>query len=577
MSTSARRGSFAALAVIAVLALALYFAGPWVLRHWAQNHFSQTLGQPVRLSHLSFNPFTKTAHFSNLRVGEAKTPMISVGHGEAVFEWSTLWQSGVHLARVELDSPRLHLVSPAEGDLNVTRLGADDSAQDDATQSSGDDAAQSSSDDASESSSETSSLTVAQLEASDGRLDWIDRRGETEASVSAFGIDLSLENYARGSDTPMQGEMRGELGDGTFTLTGRFGISPFTGDLDLEADGVALAIVQPWLDQAAALRVEKGRIGGTGHVNFGEAGTLGYQGGLELNAVALQDAEGAALFSLDHGGFEGVDWQLGDHLSVDDATLRAPDLTAQVSPQGALNLTAALGDEAQASGGESSGEASSDGASANGDTGMPLALGQLMIEQGRFQFEDRRMDPVVALDVTDIEGEIDAFATRSDEPARFRFEGAESDGTPVTLKGRIGFNDPLKAHLRLLSRQLTLQQFAPYLRKLAGYRIESGIADLDLDYHLDGERLSARNHIVLHRLDLGEEVDASETSLPLKNLVALLQGESGKIDLDIPIDTTIDGSRVDVSVVVWQAVTESLENLLTSPVDTLQAVINSGE
>ncbi|WP_188112381.1 DUF748 domain-containing protein [Salinicola aestuarinus] len=562
MSTSARRQVLTTLTVIAALVLALYFAGPWALRQWAQNHFTQTLGQPVRVSHLSFNPFTRTADFTHLRIGEVHSPMILVGHGEATFEWSTLWQSGVHLSQVSLDSPRLRLVSPDDGALNVTRLGASDdgSAPNDSTSS----------------QEGASSLTIERLSANDGRIDWTDRRGASEASVSAFGIDLALKDYARGSDSPMQGEMSGEFGEGSFTLKGQFGIAPFTGDLDLQADKVALATVQPWLDPVAALRIRRGSVSGEGRVRFGEAGALAYQGGVGLTGLALQNEAGTTLLTLDRGDFEGLDWQLGDHLIIDATTLSAPDLMAQVSAQGEFNLTAPFSggkesgnDASQTSAGEAS--AASDAAE------IALALQQVTVEQGVFEFEDHRMDPVVALDVSSIAGEIEGFDTRSANPARFHFQGAESDRTPVMLEGNVGFGEALDAHLRLTSQRLTLQQFAPYFRQLAGYRIDHGIADLDLDYRLKGERLSARNHIVLHRLDLGEEVAPGETSLPLKNFVALLQGESGEIDLDIPIDTTIDGSRVDVSVVVWQAITESLENLITSPVDTLQAVINSGE
>jgi len=86
--------------------------------------------------------------------------------------------------------------------------------------------------------------------------------------------------------------------------------------------------------------------------------------------------------------------------------------------------------------------------------------------------------------------------------------------------------------------------------------------------------LTAQNHIILKHLNLGKEIDQDTTSLPLKKLIGLLQAKSGVINLDIPIETTVEGNtQVDMSKVVWQAITESLGNLLTSPVDSLQALM----
>lgn len=564
MSTSTRRRGIATLTIIVVVAIVIYLAGPWALRKWAEDYFSDTLAAPVELSHLSFNPFTATAAFSNLRIGEGETPMIDVGHGDIEFEWATLWRSGVHIADVRLESPRLHLVSSADGSLNVTQLGSGAQRAGGGSQKGSGDA-----------TGNKASLSIDNIEANDGRIDWLDRRGGREASLVVTGIDLSLADYARGSGSPMHGQASGTLGGGELDLEGRFGITPFTGDLAVNAQGVALETFQPWLESLTSIRLQGGTADLDGQVRFGNASetTLAYQGGLQLASIEAVDEQSQPLVSLQQGRFEEIDWVSGEHLVIDAVTLSAPQANALVGENGEFNLAAAFGGGQSGEG--AAGQRAPDQRPDSQASGMAVALGRVDVEQGAFHFEDRRMSPTVVLNVDDVSGQVSRFDTRSETPARYRFEGSESGNTPVHLEGEVGFGQTLTTRAHLTTERLTLSQFAPYFVRFAGYRIEHGIADLDLDYRLEGDTLTASNHLVLRRLALGEELDASETSLPLKNLVALLQAQNGQIDLDIPIETSVDGSRVDISVVVWQAIAESLENLVTSPVDTLQALISA--
>ncbi|GHB17457.1 DUF748 domain-containing protein [Salinicola rhizosphaerae] len=558
MSHAARHRGAGWFVGLLLLLFLLIVVGPWALTTWLEGRFSRSLGEPVQLERVTFNPFTATAGFSALRVGEGDEPMIVVPRGDVAFQWSTLWQSGIHIAEARLDSPRLHLVSPPDGPLNVTTLGStssDDQTSQQTTSGSG-----------------GSSLSIDRIEASGGEISWEDRRVPQGASIHATDVDLTLNDYRGGSDSPMQGQASGTFGDGRIELDGTFGLAPFTGDLHVSARHIGAKIVDPWLTQTVAARVASGRLGLDGRLRFGQAASdlLRYQGQLSLDDVATVDTRDAPLISLAHGAFADIDYSVGDHLTIQRATLSAPDVTARIEDDGRFNLAAAM------SGSSSSDASGSDKGSAGkgSDAGIAVAIKRLDVEKGRFDFEDRRISPTVSLDVSELQGQMSGLDTRSDAPVDYHLNGKVSDGTPVMIEGDVSFSQPAAGHLHLTTERLALAEFAPYIRRFAGYRIDNGSADLDLDYRLRDGTLTARNHIILKQLNLGKEVDPDETSLPLKNLIGLLQAESGVIDLDIPIKTTVDGStQVDMSVVIWQALTESLENLVTSPIDSLQALI----
>ncbi|WP_110692471.1 DUF748 domain-containing protein [Salinicola halophyticus] len=556
MSTVARRRWVGVFALIVVLLLLVFLAGPWALTKWAENRFTDSLGTPVKIERVTFNPFTVTARFSTLRVGDGETPMIEIASGEVAFEWSTLWQSGIHISEVHLDSPNLHLVSPQSGPLNLATLGADSSSGD-------------------ASSDDGSSLTIERIDASDGQIDWQDRGTGEDASIAETGVSLTLHDYQRDGDSPMQGQASGTVGGGKIDLEGRFGVMPLTGDLAITTQQVAASAIDPWLTAGMPARIDQGRVDLDGQLRFGTAANalIAYQGKVSLDDLATVDSQDQPLLSLDRGVFEGVDFALDDHLKIDSSVLTAPRLTALIDDDGQFNLMTAFAPQEE---GNDLKDANRNGASQNrnDDAGMALALKRLEVKQGRFDFEDRHMSPTVALDVDGLNGQLSQLNTRSDQPAHYRFDGMESEGTPVMVEGSINLGEPLDARMRLTTKQLELSQFAPYIRRFGGYRIDHGTADLELNYHLQGSRLDAQNHIILKHLNLGKEIDQDETSLPLKRLIGLLQAKSGVINLDIPIETTVEGNtQVDTSEVVWQAVTESLGNILTSPVDSLQALM----
>ncbi|SPJ33531.1 DUF748 domain-containing protein [Kushneria phyllosphaerae] len=580
MAIGHRKGLSIAAGIAVVVAGSLYFAGPWALRNWAVDKLRETTGQPVTMEHLGFNPFTATASLAQLTIGDSESPIIHVDKGEITLAWRTLWQSGIHIKRVDLNGPLLHLVQTPEGDLNITRLGG------------------------SEDSGESTALSIDSINAHQGEIDWVNQSQSPSTQLAVTDLALTLEGYDSRTSSPMKGQATGTLNGGQLSAKGQFGLSPLTGDLQMDGQQIGLDLINPWLSQMSNVQVDKGTLSGHGTLAFGEArqGRVQWQGDLDTKAVSLLDGLDRPLFSADQARLTGMDLLTGDHLSADRLSMSGSKMMAIIDEQGEFNLTNSLGlqsDESSAPKGDAQGDGaqasdaqkdepqqndSSQQGSQQGDSsqngsqgdGMALALGRLEVSDGVFNFEDRNMSPTVSLGIDSLEGTMEDFDTRRDTPTSYSFKGFESQRTPVVIEGRFNASEP-SGVMHLVVDRLPLERFAPYIQRFGGYRIEQGTADLDLSYRLRDGHLDADNHVVLRQLDLGEEVPEGDTSLPLKKLIGILKGDDGVINLDIPINASVEGAGIDVSKVIWQVIGEAMENMVTSPIETLDAMINGDD
>ncbi|WP_158521499.1 DUF748 domain-containing protein [Kushneria konosiri] len=549
MAIGHRRGWSMTAGIAVLVAGGLYFAGPWALKNWAVDALEKATGQPVALEHLSFNPFTATASLRRLDIGNSDSPMIHVDKAEVALAWHTLWQSGIHVERVDLTGPRLHLVTTSDG-LNITQLGGSDDA------------------------GKSTALIIDSIKAQNGEIDWVNRTQSPPVQLAVTDLSLTLEDYDSRSASPMQGEATGTLNGGQLHADGRFGVSPLTGDLQVKGQDIGLELINPWLSRLSRVQIDQGTLSAHGTLAFGEAkqGQVQWQGELEASAVSVLDGRQRPFFSVDQARLKGMDLLTGDHLKADRLSMSGSKMMAIIDEDGSFNLTTSLGLQS----GESSTQDQTSQDNAQQDNAMAIALGHMDVSDGVFNFEDRHMSPKVTLGIESLEGTMQDFDTRQDTPASYTFKGLESRQTPVTIKGQFNAAAP-SGIMNLKVDRLPLERFAPYIQRFGGYRVEQGTADLDLHYRLHDGRLDANNHVILRHLDLGEEVPGGDTSLPLKNLIAVLQGEDGVINLDIPIDASVEGGGVDVSKVVWQIVGEALENMVTSPIETLEAMISGDD
>ena len=538
------------LSVLAGVVVLLLVAWWWALPAYIDHRLSQMLtersGRQVTIDDVTLTPWRHQVTLDGLRIaGQADTPVFASRRVVATLDWHSLFDAGWRFERVDLTAPRLQLIWRAGGEWNLARLFGDGGG-----------------------GGGSAPLRIDRLTVSDGRLDWINRRPDAPLTLSLKNLDLEARHYDNSDDRPFALQGQADWRGGTLKGTGEMGFSPWTLDIDLDADQVPLTALSGYLAHVVRAEPSSGALDARIRLRSGRASDAGTQvngqGGIEGLEMHDPDTD-QPVARAERLAVEGLTFASArPALTAERVSLEAPWLDVTIDERLDTNLDLWRPPQQTGAGG--------------GGSGMHVAIGTLAIERGAVAFTDRHLPRPFALDFAELNGEWRQIGAEQASAAQLTLEGQVAEGSPLRIDGTFDpLGDALNGNLNLHFEHLDLETLAPYLREFGGYAVERGQATLDLDYRLEQGRLRARNHLVLHRLELGKEVDASATDLPLKTLVGVLKSEDGTIELDIPMRLPLDDpGAVDFGSVAGQAIREALENLVSSPLETLSEVVGDG-
>ncbi|OHV12830.1 DUF748 domain-containing protein [Kushneria phosphatilytica] len=544
--------------IVLLLLVAAYLAAPPLLGHLITSRLSSKTGHEVTLGDVSINPFTAVITIDDFRLAghmPDEMPLFASKRMRLDLAWSSLWHAGWHLQSVELQQPHLALVMNKQGEFNIGQLFPDTGGP-------------------------PTPVHIDHLTTHDGVLSWQNHDRHPKGQVTLKQVALNIRNYDHTGSHPFQLQGTATTGDGTLQVKGQMGFSPWQATLDYQGRNIALTTFSPWLQSLMRARVTQGTLSAQGHFSGGKAAN----GALRLTADSaslarpvLQAPEtDTVLFSANDISLGTLEFASHQGLSIKQLTLNSPMLHAVILPGMTTNLSALTppSSDARSSSGQRQEKHDTDRSQKSEQQGsQSFRFQQVQVHEGRIRFTDRHLQQPFQLDIRQLEGEMTGLGGGGENPGRLKLDGRVNNASSISIRGQFSpLAGKLSGDLRLQAEQLPLTGFAPYIRRFGGYKVEGGTVRLDLHYRIHQGQLDADNHIILHQLDLGPEVQPGSTDLPLRKLIGLLQGENGVINLDVPVQASLDGTSLDISRIVWQAVGEAFENLLTSPVETLSAV-----
>jgi len=216
-------------------------------------------------------------------------------------------------------------------------------------------------------------------------------------------------------------------------------------------------------------------------------------------------------------------------------------------------------------------------AAASTDT-PEVRIGRITVRDGSAWFADLSLTPSFATAIQQIEGTITNLSSIQQTGGEVQLAGKVDKYAPVTITGKI---DPLggagRTELGLDFKSIELTTFTPYSGKFAGYRIRKGKMNLNLQYAVVGRQLKGENKLFLDQLTLGERVDSPDaTHLPVRFAIALLKDRNGNIDLDIPVEGSLDDPKFSVMRIVLKVLLNLITKAVTSPFKLLGALVGGG-
>jgi uncharacterized protein involved in outer membrane biogenesis len=208
---------------------------------------------------------------------------------------------------------------------------------------------------------------------------------------------------------------------------------------------------------------------------------------------------------------------------------------------------------------------------------LPVSIGRIEVSNGEVQYSDYFVQPNYNAHLTNVAGSVGAMsATQSGD---VDITGSVEGTAPVALRGSV---NPFAAQLQLdltgKASDVDLPPLTPYSVKYAGYGIEKGKLSLEVHYRIDDRKLAATNRLRLDQLTFGQHVDSpTATKLPVLLAVSLLKDRNGVIDLDLPIQGTLDDPKFSVWRVVVQIFVNLITKAVTAPFALLASIGGGGE
>jgi uncharacterized protein involved in outer membrane biogenesis len=424
-------------------------------------------------------------------------------------------------------------------------------------------------------------LSVQEIQLSRFGIAWTDAVPIRPVEFALEDLELGLKGLSLDPKGTANLKFSARAGEaGRLALEGQ--IKPFAAvvDFQVQAADLPLPPFDPYLAPATDLRIAQGKLGMDGRLRATLAGkptdTLRYTGDAWIERLEAADGrDSEVLLRWKRLALKGLETGTAP-LSVKLKTLTWTDPEGRlvVAPDGTTNVARALRLAADTP----PQAAASPPSAPAGQAPFPLSIALMQVTNGRLSFVDRSLTPSPALILQDLGGSYEQLTTEPGARSQLRFTGKAGGVGPLRIEGkayplRTDRDSDVKASLQ--GAELT--DFDGYSRKYLGYILQKGKLGADLSLKIQDRKLNALAKVKLDQLFLGDKVESKEaTWIPVKLALALVRDRHGVIDLEIPVDGSLDDPEFHYGRMVWKALLNLLAKAATSPFQLLGKLFGGG-
>ncbi len=427
-------------------------------------------------------------------------------------------------------------------------------------------------------------IALKDVQLQDFALDFEDRRKTPAVALGLESIGVRIAGFDSAAARPVRLELKAKVrSGGEIEARGQVRTDLPSADLQVKLARIALAPVQPFVSDFAALHLAGGSVSAAGRLRYGDQGKaapkLAYTGGVSIDGVQFQEAASRQAF---------LSWSsvsTGDIVAtlepnrVDIGELRVDKLVGKViiAADRSINLLDVL----KKPGGEAAPETqapASPGSQKDADP-FPVTIARVRVSDGALEFADYSLRPQFGTRMHELKGVITGLGTDMTRSAQVQLDARVDTYGSAKIRGRISALNPRRStDIALEFRNLEMTALSPYVEKFAGYRIAAGRLALDLSYKLRDGKLEGQNKIVLNKVELGEKVNSpGALDLPLELAIAILKDADGVIDIGLPVSGDLNDPKFDYGAVIGKAFGNLLTSIITAPFRALAALFGGGE
>jgi hypothetical protein len=412
---------------------------------------------------------------------------------------------------------------------------------------------------------------VGAVEVTDGAAHLEDRSVKPAVAVEVHGAAARFEGLSNDLTAPVKTHATAQIQDeGEATLDGTITPDPFAAALDVAAEGIDIVPFRSYFAVPNADLV-RGTGGAAGKVLVGSGSPkVRFDGMASLDGIEVVDLAPSPLVNCEKVRAKGIRLTVApDRLRIADLVLERGFAKIIIDREGVLNLSrVGLTQPAP-------------GVGAPGGPPPPLAppldITMVKIRDAKVDFTDETLVLPFRTEIHSANGSVKDLSNVSAAPARLDAEGRVAEEGYVKAVGTLRVADPFaSSDVTVTFRDVNMPKLTPYFATFAGYEVKDGSLDLDLRYRVVDRHLVGDHKVVAKKLVLGEKVESPDAPhLPVRLAVALLKDKDGNIDLEVPIEGTVDSPEFNYRKVFWQAVRKILFNVAAAPFRALGRLFGS--
>lgn len=418
-----------------------------------------------------------------------------------------------------------------------------------------------------------------------------DRRHGKAPPLALSDISLKLRNLDNASGSPALLDLAARAGKrGQLKLSGPFVAQPFSAKWKVDVRQFDAAFARPYFTDYLNIELASIWLGAKGEVAIATTPktAVHYRGNLAVNQLhAIDKLNGADFLKWRALALNGINVQ-SEPLRLDLNEVALSDFYSRLilSKEGRLNLQDIVVQNGQAA---SVTTAASTPAAKPAPIASapvkareplpPVRIGRITLAGGNINYTDNFIQPNFTANLMDMGGAISGLSSRSDTRASVDLRGSVDHIAPVTVAGSLNpLAQPMFLDIKAAVKGYELAAASTYSAKYAGYGIEKGKLSMDVAYFIENGQLKASNHLNLDQLTLGEPVDSPQaTKLPVRFALALLTDRRGQINLNLPIEGSLDDPQFRIGRIIWQVLGNILTKAVTSPFSALGALFGGQE
>ena len=446
------------------------------------------------------------------------------------------------------------------------------------------------------------SVSVPSIAVVNARFPLEDRSLATPASLEVTARSVKVSGFALPEREPLQ--VQAEIASGAggeITAQGSVRLEPLAADMDVKVRGLNLKPVQAYLDGRTDLLMESGALNSDGRVELSTADSLAmtFKGDVSITDLHTLDRPlKEDLVNWKSLEVRGIRYStVPARLSIQEIIARQPYLRLILAASGVSNIESVLdpksaAEKAAAIAAERAGKKDGKASKPDADTAIAttdpkakpaepavaIAIGVTRIIDGNINFADYTIEPNFRIAMEQLQGSIKGSSSDPDAHSQLELDGQVDRYAPVHLAGQLNLLAPT-AFIDITGyfRNIDLSSFNPYSSKFVGYQIDKGKLSIETQYKVNDRRLEALHKIKVDQLEFGEEIDSPDAiGLPIKLAVALLKDSQGVIDLELPINGSIDDPQFRLGPIIWKAFVGLLTKVVTAPFALLGNLFGGG-